>query len=64
MFVCVCRAVSVTEVEKAIDDGADTVEQVTRACKAGGDCGACRNTIEEMIECRDLVKSNRKREAA
>lgn len=63
MFVCVCRAVPVTEIEKAIEDGAETVEAVTRACKAGGDCGACHNTIEDMIECHDLVKSRRARAA-
>lgn len=63
MFVCVCRAVSVKEVETAIENGAETVEAVTRACKAGGDCGACQNTIEDMIECHDLVKANRKNAA-
>ena len=62
MFVCVCKAVSQSEVEQSIDDGATTVEAVTRACRAGGDCGACHQTIEDLIEDRCLVKS--KREAA
>jgi len=29
-----------------------TREDVTRTCRAGGDCGACHQTIEEMIEDR------------
>ena len=50
MFVCVCHAVSDKEVRSAIDAGATTREAVTRACRAGGDCGACHQTIEDMIE--------------
>jgi len=50
MFVCVCHAVSDHKVREAIDAGATTREQVTRACRAGGDCGACHQTIEDMIE--------------
>ncbi len=50
MYVCVCRAVTDKEVSKVIEDGAETVEEVTRACGAGGDCGACQNHIEGMID--------------
>jgi bacterioferritin-associated ferredoxin len=52
MYVCVCLAVSQSEVEKAIEDGATTREAVTRACGAGGDCGACHGMIATMIEDR------------
>jgi bacterioferritin-associated ferredoxin len=50
MYVCVCKAVTHTKVEEAIDGGACTVAEVTRACGAGGDCGACRGMIEDMID--------------
>jgi bacterioferritin-associated ferredoxin len=50
MYVCVCLAVSQSEVEAAIDSGATTREAVTRACGAGGDCGACHGMIRDMIE--------------
>ena len=50
MFVCVCRAVTDEEVRGAIRDGASTLDEVTRACRAGGDCGACRGMIADMIE--------------
>jgi bacterioferritin-associated ferredoxin len=50
MFVCVCRAVSDERVRKSIEEGARTREEVSRACGAGGDCGACHAMIEDMIE--------------
>jgi bacterioferritin-associated ferredoxin len=50
MYVCVCKAVKVGEVEAAIDQGANSVAAVTSVCRAGGDCGACHATIEQMIE--------------
>jgi bacterioferritin-associated ferredoxin len=50
MYVCVCRAVTEHEVKATIDQGAKTVEAVTRSCCAGDDCGACHDFIEDMIE--------------
>jgi len=50
MFVCICHAVTDHEVQRAIEGGAETREAVTRACRAGGDCGACHGHIEDMIE--------------
>lgn len=50
MYVCVCLAVTESEVEAAIVAGAHTREAVTRTCRAGGDCGACHHMIEQKIE--------------
>ena len=50
MYVCVCLAVTESEVRAAIEAGATTRELVTRHCRAGGDCGACHGMIENMIE--------------
>jgi bacterioferritin-associated ferredoxin len=50
MFVCICRAVTEQQVAAAIDGGASSREAVTRACRAGDDCGACHGTIEDMID--------------
>jgi bacterioferritin-associated ferredoxin len=50
MFVCICRAVTERQVAAAIDGGALNREAVTRACRAGDDCGACHGTIEDMID--------------
>lgn len=50
MYVCVCLAVTEAQVEAAIANGATTREAVTKACRAGGDCGACHGMIESKIE--------------
>lgn len=56
MYVCVCLAVTDKEVETAIDEGAETLEQVTRACGAGGDCGSCHEMIEQLIDAKRLAR--------
>jgi bacterioferritin-associated ferredoxin len=50
MYVCVCRAVTDEKIKAAIEGGARSVDEVTAACCAGDDCGACHQTIETMIE--------------
>jgi assimilatory nitrate reductase electron transfer subunit len=50
MYVCVCKAVKVGEVEAAIEGGASSVAEVTKVCRAGGDCGACHALIDQMID--------------
>ena len=52
MYVCVCLAVTDVEVVAAIENGAHSREAVTRACKAGGDCGSCHGMIDNLIEDR------------
>jgi bacterioferritin-associated ferredoxin len=53
MIVCVCHAVSEEEVLTAVESGARSVGAVTRACRAGGDCGACHETIAKMVAERE-----------
>lgn len=50
MIVCVCRGVRCSEVKRVIREGAETIDEVGAACGAGTDCGACRSTVEEMID--------------
>ena len=49
MIVCSCFAVSAAEVEALVEEGADTVAEVSVACGAGTDCGACRAQLAEII---------------
>jgi bacterioferritin-associated ferredoxin len=66
MYVCVCMAVTEAEVDATIAGGATTREAVTRACRAGGDCGACHQMIEDKIEDRleALAQAERETEGA
>ena len=50
MYVCICYAVTESTVQDSIDAGASTVAEVTRFCRAGGDCGSCQQHIEGMLE--------------
>jgi len=49
MFVCVCRAVSRSQLLAVMAAGADTLDEVERTCGAGGDCGTCRAEIADLL---------------
>ena len=51
MIVCLCRGVSETTLQDAIDAGATTLRQVAEACGAGTDCGACCPMVKELLAC-------------
>lgn len=58
MYVCSCFAVTDSEIEGIIDGGAASVDAVTAACRAGGDCGSCLGQIADMIDDRSLAPSD------
>jgi bacterioferritin-associated ferredoxin len=64
MFVCVCKAVTEQKVRECIADGATCREAVTKACEAGGDCGACHQQIEDMVEDHLIAASKLNRHRA
>lgn len=47
---CKCRSVSVEEVVKAIQNGADTVEKISEVTKAGTACGGCKGLLNNIID--------------
>lgn len=49
MYACICTAVTIDEVESAIDAGATTVEAIGELTSAGTTCGSCHDTLEELI---------------
>lgn len=48
-IVCLCKHVSRGTIQKAINEGCDSVESVGDKTGAGTQCGACKKIIEEMI---------------
>ena len=54
-MVCLCHGVSERKVERAIEHGATTIDEVGYACRAGTSCGVCRETIDQMIDVRVAV---------
>lgn len=50
MILCLCRGISDHTVRTVISAGAHTVEEIERRCGAGGDCGACGDALESLVE--------------
>jgi len=49
MIVCLCAGVPASTILAAIDRGAACPEDVTAACGAGGDCGACLDSLSDLL---------------
>lgn len=49
MVVCLCAGVTEREVEEVRDQGAATIEQLTRMCGAGSGCGGCWETLRHIL---------------
>lgn len=49
MYVCVCRAVTLSHLRALAASGAATLDDVESACGAGGDCGTCRTEIRRVL---------------
>jgi bacterioferritin-associated ferredoxin len=55
VYVCICAAVSESEIHTCIDGGADTPEAIGYECSAGTGCGSCLQRVEEILERRTLT---------
>ncbi|HXD97826.1 MAG TPA: (2Fe-2S)-binding protein [Candidatus Acidoferrum sp.] len=49
MIVCLCAGVPTSTIQALIERGAACPEDVMAACGAGGDCGACLDSLSEML---------------
>ena len=49
MYVCLCRAVTESEVRTAVAEGACDTEQVAVRCGAGTGCGGCRDALRQLL---------------
>jgi len=49
MYVCICRAITLSHLEDLAASGIDSLDAVERACGAGGDCGTCREDIRNVL---------------
>jgi len=48
--VCTCLDVDYDTIKKAIENGAETVDDIMQATEAGTICGACIDEIEEILQ--------------
>lgn len=49
MLVCHCRAVNERAVARAVDAGAESVEDIGRTCGAGTCCTGCHPELERLL---------------
>ncbi|HEY3738005.1 MAG TPA: (2Fe-2S)-binding protein [Jatrophihabitans sp.] len=52
MYACICHAVTVDEVETAIDAGCESVEEIGETTRAGTNCTMCHDHLDDIIEAR------------
>ncbi len=48
--ICNCTGVTKGQIVKAIQEGAKTVDDISKATDAGTVCGVCISDIEEILE--------------
>lgn len=51
MLVCICKNVNDKVIEKTIEQGAQSVEDIRSATSACTQCGKCEDKIDSMIQC-------------
>jgi bacterioferritin-associated ferredoxin len=50
MYICLCHAATTKDVDAAIADGAETIDEIGDACGAGTGCGACHEEIQDRLD--------------
>jgi bacterioferritin-associated ferredoxin len=50
MYICICKAITDTEIREAAQNGAKTVEDIAESLGAGTGCGCCRETTQHLID--------------
>ena len=49
MYICLCRAVTESEVRAVVAEGAADTEQVVERSGAGTGCGGCRSALRDLL---------------
>jgi bacterioferritin-associated ferredoxin len=49
VYVCICHAVTRTELDEVVADGATSVDAVGERCGAGTGCGTCVERLACLI---------------
>ena len=50
MFVCICNAVTESELHSAVAEGAASLNELMRTTGAGTCCGSCTEEVERLID--------------
>ena len=50
MYVCLCKAVTDTEIREAVEQGAVHVTHLAERCGLGTGCGRCQESAPQLME--------------
>jgi bacterioferritin-associated ferredoxin len=50
MYVCVCKAVTDTQIKCAINEGVSSRRELFKCLGVGGGCGKCNPQVKEILE--------------
>ena len=56
MIVCLCKGVTDRTVRKLVRQGASSLHDVRLACSAGACCGACRETLVDIVQSEKQIE--------
>lgn len=49
MYVCVCKAVTDTQIKRAINEGVCSRRELFKCLGVGGDCGKCNPHVKKLL---------------
>ncbi len=49
MYVCVCKAVTESQIKHAMAEGSCTRRELFKCLGVGGDCGKCNQQVKEIL---------------
>jgi len=50
MYVCICNAVTDSEIRDAVDDGVRNLKQLSKLNGCGVTCGSCQELAAEVLQ--------------
>jgi len=50
MYVCLCKAVTDSDIQAAMDQGAESLHDVQQSLGVGLGCGRCQATAREVVD--------------
>jgi len=50
MYVCICNAVTDSDIRNAVEDGVRNMKQLGQATGCSSTCGCCRETAIEVLQ--------------
>jgi bacterioferritin-associated ferredoxin len=54
MYVCICNGVTDTQIEAAIDNGAETMKELHNELGVGAQCGKCCQCAKRVLNTKLL----------